>query len=176
MGRRNKKEKLFFLDSSALTKIYIREKGSRELERLVGKRARGFRPAVKLLVSRLAFPETLSAITKHENKGAISRAAAVRLWKQVFDDFMFPPSPYAIHEPTEGVVAQAAMMVAQHGLRAYDAVQLSTAQRIRANLPEDKELVFVSSDRRLNNVARKEQFDVADPIALAEAVNAPKPA
>lgn len=168
-------EKVFYLDSSAVAKIYLKEQGWEELQRLIGEREGGFREEIEVCVSRLAFPETLSAINKQENAGKITKSAAVGMWNEIVKDFLFPPSPYVIYEPSEAVIGHAAFIVAQHKLRAYDAVQLSTALRIRASLTEDAGLVFVSSDRRLNNVAREEQFVVTDPEELAKAANETDP-
>ncbi|HEX8830495.1 MAG TPA: type II toxin-antitoxin system VapC family toxin [Longimicrobium sp.] len=164
-------KKLFFLDSSALSKLYLRENGSEDIQRLVGDRKIGFHPNVKLCVSRMAFPETLSAIRKQNNLGAITEAETVRLWGEVFQDFLSSRSPYTIYDTTEAVAGHAAMIVMRHGLRAYDAVHLCTALRIRAADEEGRELVFVSADRRLNNVAREERFTVYDPTEVAPAAN-----
>lgn len=167
-------EKVFYLDSSAVAKIYLKEQGWEELQDLIGVREDGFREEIEVCVSRLAFPETLSAVKKQEKAGTITKSAAVGMWNQIVEDFLFPPSPYVIYEPSEAVIGYAAFIVAHHGLRAYDAVHLSTANRIRATLAADADLVFLSSDRRLNNVAREERFVVTDPEALAQA-RAPEP-
>lgn len=160
-----RRRKTFYLDSSALSKLYLREAGSGELERLIGMRHHGFNPSVEVCVSRIALPETLSAIRKQSNIGTITARDAVRLWGEVLGDFLNPRSPYTIYDATEALVGQAAMVVAQHGLRAYDAVHLSTALRARAHMRDGSEFAFVSSDHRLNNVARAERFEVIDPAA-----------
>ncbi|HET7231490.1 MAG TPA: type II toxin-antitoxin system VapC family toxin [Longimicrobium sp.] len=170
MARRRKK-KVYYVDSSALSKLYLNEPGSEPLQRPVGTREKRFKVSVQLCVSRMAFPETLLAIRKQMNVGNIEYADAVRLWREVLDDFVYSPTPYAVYEATEVVAGHAAALVIQHGLRAYDAVHLSTAMRIRAGLPEGTEMVFVSADRRLNNVARQERFTVYDPTLVAPAAN-----
>jgi predicted nucleic acid-binding protein len=133
---------------------------------MIGTRER-VKLSVRLFVSRIAFPETLSAIRKQKNIGAIKAREATRLSLEVLEDFVYAPSPYLIHDTTEAVVGHAAMLVIQHGLRAYDAVHLATALRIRAGLPDGSEFVFVSADHRLNNVARAERFTVFDPTPPA---------
>jgi hypothetical protein len=70
-------------------KLYVKEPGSR---RLVDRKL-GFLPSVGVYVSRLVFPETMSAITRRRNDHKLSPTAATDLWGAVASDFMrdIPP-------------------------------------------------------------------------------------
>jgi predicted nucleic acid-binding protein len=153
----------YYLDTSALAKIYITEPGSRRLASWVGKRALGIHPSIQVCVSRIGFPEAMSAITRRRNTGVITSTAATRLWNEVASDFLHLGSPYDILEPSELIVSRAALLVALYGLRAYDAVQLASALRLQMELTSHDSLLFVSSDLRLNRAAMSERLSVADP-------------
>jgi len=119
--------RLYVLDTSALAKLYIKEPGSRRLARWLGAQAVGFYPSVRMYVSQMVLPEAISAITRRRNAGTVDPRDALRLWNSVLSDFVRPTPLYEIVEPTEAVVLRAALLVATHGLRAYDAVQLASA-------------------------------------------------
>jgi hypothetical protein len=83
----------YYFDTSALVKLYVKEPGSRRLEDWVGHRKLGLLPSVGVYVSRLVFPETMSAITRRRNDHKLSPTAATDLWGAVASDFMrdIPP-------------------------------------------------------------------------------------
>jgi hypothetical protein len=155
--------KILYLDSSALTKVYVREPGSRRLAAWIGDRDRGFDPAVRIVVSRLGLPETVSAITRRRNEGTLPAATALRLRNEVVLDFLQPVPPWTILNPVRRVVDRAAFLVMQHRLRGYDAVQLATALRLQMQVGDSAALVFVCSDNGLSKAARAERLTVADP-------------
>lgn len=70
---------------------------------------------------------------------------------------------YQIIEPTEDIVLRAGLLVATHGLRGYDAVQLASALWLQMRLSDPDALVFVCSDTNLSRAAKAERLTVADP-------------
>jgi uncharacterized protein len=152
---------IYYLDSSALVKLYVREAGSRRLAEWVGVRTETGGPSVAISVSRLGFPETMSAITRRRNEGSLSPAEAMKLWNAVFSDFMGGARTYAVIDPTETIIGRAAILVATYGLRGYDAVHLASALRLQMEVQD--EVVFVSADGRLNRAANAERLAIADP-------------
>lgn len=156
-------QSVFYFDTSALAKLYLKEPGSRRLVGWVGRRSHGFTPQVRIVVSRLVFPETMSAIVRSRNERNISSTAANRLWNEVTTDFFRAQPPYEVIEISEVIVHQAAMLVAQYGLRAYDAVHLASALRLRMRLDDALDLLFVSADKRLSKAANAEKLTVVDP-------------
>ncbi|HEX8243479.1 MAG TPA: type II toxin-antitoxin system VapC family toxin [Longimicrobium sp.] len=159
----SKTRKLYYLDTSALAKLYLTEPGSRKLAKWFGRRVHGFHPSVELWVSRLGFPEAVSAIVRRRNAGALNPDAARRLWREVFNDFYLPQTPYAIIDPVLPVVHHAAFLVVGHGLRGYDAVHLATALRLQNTLALGRQVTFVSADKRLTQAAQAERLTAVDP-------------
>jgi len=155
----------FFLDTSALAKLYMKEPGSRKLARWVGERTVGFFPFVRLYVSRMVIPETISAITRRRNERKVASRGVVWMWNSVLSDFVGGSSPYLIIEPSEDIVLRAALLVATHGLRGYDAVQLATALWVQMHLENPATLVFVCSDGDLSKAAKAAGLTTADPAA-----------
>jgi predicted nucleic acid-binding protein len=154
---------VFYVDTSALTKFYLKEPGSRQMARWFGSRSQGFSPNAQLYISRLGFPETVSAIARRRNKGQLSPGAAVQLWNEIITDFGAPKPPYVIVEASETVVGRAALLVAQYGLRAYDAVHLASALALQFRMHGRASVTFVTSDARLRDAAEAERLETADP-------------
>jgi predicted nucleic acid-binding protein len=151
----------YFLDTSALAKLYLKERGSRKLAGWVG-HTTGFSTSVRLYVSRMVLPEAISAITRRRNDRKVDPQSAVRIWNEIFNDFA-GRTPYEIVEPSEAIVLRAALLVATHGLRGYDAVQLASALWLQVRLSDPDALVFVCSDAGLSKAAKAERLTVADP-------------
>jgi uncharacterized protein len=66
---------------------------------------------------------------------------------------------------TDRMIEEASALAQQHGLRAYDAVQLAAAietSSVTSQL-EPTQLILVSADLELNNAADAEGLDVEDP-------------
>jgi predicted nucleic acid-binding protein len=156
----------YYLDTSALAKLYVKETGSRELSRWIGNRDRGFDPDVRLYTSRLTLPETISALTRKRINGTVPASEGGQLWLKVFRDFGQEPPVYEVIEPSFTVVGRAAFLVAQHGLRAYDAVQLASALWLQPRLDDPGALVFVSADKKLTSAAQAERLATADPTPV----------
>jgi predicted nucleic acid-binding protein len=154
----------YFLDTSALAKLYMKEPGSQKLARWVGDRRRGFLPSVRLYVSRMVLPEAVSAITRRRNERKVASRGVLGLWSSVISDFVGDTLPYEIIEPTEAVALRAAFLVAAHGLRGYDAVQLASALWLYVRLDHPEALVFVCADNNLIEAARAEGLTAMNPL------------
>jgi predicted nucleic acid-binding protein len=155
-------EGVCYLDTSALTKFYVKEPGSRKLEKWFGPRVAGFTPALPLYTSWLGYPEAMSAVTRKRNVGALPPGRVVGVWREIMIDFITLPL-YLIVEPTETVVARASMMVVKHGLRAYDAMHLASAITLQYDIGLTATLTFITCDIRLKHAAIAENLIVADP-------------
>jgi predicted nucleic acid-binding protein len=115
---------IYYLDTSALVKAYVEEDHSEEVRDLLHQSRAA--EASWLYVSRLTYPETLSAITRREHRGEINAGDARILQSRVAADFTGPERLYQIIEPTAAVVNDAGSLVIRHRLRGFDAVQLSS--------------------------------------------------
>jgi uncharacterized protein len=153
---------LHYLDTSALVKLYLREAGSRRVRSLAS-RVQMDPTAERLYVSRVVFPEAMSAFTRRRNTGKITASEASIVRRRLFNDFTSPDQPYDLVEATDSIVNRAALLVVQHGLRGFDAVHLSTALYLRQRLLPPHRLVFVTSDNALTRAAQVEKLDTRDP-------------
>jgi predicted nucleic acid-binding protein len=153
----------FYVDTSALTKFYLKEAGSRRMTTWFGHPSQGLDPAVRLYVSALAYPEAISAVKRRSNKGELAPGVATELWNRIMAHFYPPGSPYNILKVNEAVVGRAALLIARSGLRAYDAVQLASALDLQFRMHGRASVTFVTSDARLRGAAQAERLETADP-------------
>ena len=126
---------ILYLDTSALVKLFVEEAHSTET-----------RTAAKLAgicaTSRIAYVEFLSALARREREGLdASLAQGVR------DQFETKWPDLMVVEVSRTISIRAAGFARVHGLRAYDAVHLASAQEIYETAPD---MVFACFDDRLN--------------------------
>jgi predicted nucleic acid-binding protein len=149
---------LFFFDTSAIVKRYIREIGSPWVLQMIVRQ-----PTVRVVLSRITWVEVLSALSRLQRESAIREAdlsREVRAFRQHFR------TEYEIAEFDRAVSILASELVRRHPLRAYDAVQLASALRLQKTYrsTEGAHLTFVSADQRLVSVAINEGLTVVNPI------------
>jgi uncharacterized protein len=139
-----------FADSSALVKLYADEVGHEQV-RGIGSMA----------VAQLARVEVPAALWRKQRIGQLS-ANDARLLTADFEADYFgtdsEPPRFAAVAATGSVLDDAARLCASHGLRAYDAVQLSSAlavRRIDGGCTE-----FAAFDRSLRTAAATEGFEL----------------
>jgi uncharacterized protein len=147
---------IYFLETSALVKLYVREQGTNHMLQLA-KRLNGSRFAIL----SLAEVELRSAIRRRERAGDIDPKAATF----VLDLFQFHIENRFLRQAvTDAVLAQATQLIDRYFLRAYDAVQLAAWSALKLSFPGER-LTFVSSDQELLAAARAEQIPNVDPSA-----------
>ena len=115
-----------------------------------------------IMVSLLARVEVPAAIFKRQREGSITIADAALAVADFVSDFSTQYQPIGV---TIQLAEQAASLAERHGLRGYDAVQLSTAleaNEVRNSLGLTK-LIFVSADEALNKAARSEALQTDNP-------------
>ena len=144
-----------FADSSALVKLYADEPGDDAVRALPG----------PMLVSALARVEVPSALWRKHRMGELSlgdtnllaRAFEVD-WAGSFGGGDEPA--FVVIGATASVINQAARLVERHSLRAYDAVQLSSA--VAAEKALQSPVTFVAFDHALLEAAALEHLDLLD--------------
>jgi len=143
----------YFLDSSALVKLYLREQGSIYVSTLP-------QSAEDLLyVAQIAGVEVVSAIARQGFGKSISKRKAQTAITQFCLDFTAKFIVLSVNSP----LIESAMQLAEtHALRAYDAVQLATVLTI-AKYGTGLTVTFVCADETLNKVARSEGLAVENP-------------
>jgi predicted nucleic acid-binding protein len=117
-----------FADSSAIVKLYSDEEGHEEVRELTA-----------LAIAQITRVEVPAALWRKHRIGELE-AAAARVLTAAFEADYYgtrEDAPrFVVVGTTVGILDQAATLCATHGLRAYDAVQLSTAMATRNADPE----------------------------------------
>ena len=143
----------YFLETSALVKLYVQEPGSDRLLSLVS-----VQPANRFAVLTISAVELRSAIRRRQREGDIDADAADEIVESVQGHMETRFIRQAIND---NVIDTALEMIDRYALRAYDAVQLAGCLVVCAINAEA--FTFVCSDRRLVDAARSEKLKVLDP-------------
>jgi predicted nucleic acid-binding protein len=145
---------VFFLESSALVKLFVAEKGSDRMIHL----AETSEDAMKL-ASSLAQIEVRSAIRRRQRGGDITESDAADALRQLELEWR----RLIEHPLTSSVVSHALAIVDRQFLRSLDAVQLATAIAAQASLPPGRQITFVCVDERLLKAAQAEGLKTLNP-------------
>lgn len=138
-----------YLDTSARVKLYIEEGGTHRVLGLVAVTD----DAIAVILD-LAIIDARSAVRRRQRERDISGSVAAQILFRLERD---ASATFLVQPITAAVLEEAARLIDQYPLRAYDAIQLGGCLVVRDRLPEAP--TFVCSDFRL--------FDVADPEGLA---------
>lgn len=150
--------KYYYFDASVLVKAYFWEEGTEDVRQVM--REVWAAPAdTRVLTSRIAFVEAVSAVSRRTLVGEITEEQAEEVWSRVVADF----AGYVIVEPKPRLVKRAAELTRRHRLRALDAIHLASGLAARRQAPALVDFQFGSADRRLNVAATAESFDVFNP-------------
>jgi predicted nucleic acid-binding protein len=131
-----------YFDASAITKRYVRERGSVRVRRLL------FSDAAA--TSRLSQVEIVSALMRRSRERALSDAKRESALAMLDDDL----SAMLVVELSPAVTERASRLLRRHVLRAGDAIQLASALHLRDELQE--EIGFIVFDERLAAAAAAE--------------------
>ena len=138
---------IYFIDSSALVKRYIREIGLAWVLNL-------FDPTLnnEIFIAAITGVEIIAAITRRSRSRSISITDATLIRNQFKSDLQ---TDYQIIEITENIINSAMILSENYGLRGYDAVQLAAGCAVNSlcivhGLPP---IIFISADNELNSAA-----------------------
>ena len=138
---------ILYLDTSALVKLVVEERGSDAVDALVA-------TTEYAVSSVIAYPECRSAIARGAKAGRVDSAAAVRSLDQVW-------AAVQTLDVDLRLSARAGSLAARHLLRGMDALHLATALEIAApELP----VAFATFDGPLARAARAERLST--PLGL----------
>ncbi len=142
-----------FADSSALVKLYADEDGYQQVRGMAG-----------IAVAQLARVEVPAVLWRKQRMGELS-AEDARLLTADFEADYFgtgsEPPRFAAVAATGRLLDEAARLCASHGLRAYDAVQLSSALAVRR--ADAACTTFAAFDRSLRTAAATEGYQLLPP-------------
>jgi predicted nucleic acid-binding protein len=148
---------VYYLDTSALVKLYVREQGTEQMLRLADP---AFGHTLALL--GLTRVELRSAVRQRERTGDVAHEIAANLIESMDAHLA---NFFLVQPLTDLVILEAAALLDRHALRAYDAVQLAGCIMLRARL--GRHATFVCPDRQLVNAAEDEGLTVLDPAVEA---------
>lgn len=127
---------IVYLDASALVKRYVAETGSREVNSLIG-------AASAVGTASITRAEVSAALARAARTGILSRdeaASALQVFNADWDSLIRL-------QLTEFLIARAASLAWEHGLRGYDSVHLAAAVFWQDMLGD--EIILASYDRQL---------------------------
>jgi predicted nucleic acid-binding protein len=145
---------LYYLETSALVKLYIREAGTEQLLQLVSRRANH-----RFAVLTITLVEFRSAIRKRERAGDIDKAVAADLANR-FERHL--ETKFLRQVLNDSVLETATKLIDRYPLRAYDAIQLAGCLTLKEASGKDQP-VFVCSDHQLLEAAACEGLTSLDP-------------
>ena len=148
---------VYFLDTSAVVKAYINEKGSGWTQSLISSTSGN-----RIYISLLTGAEVISAITRRAHRGDISSndaSSAITLFRNEFSQI------FVLQDISYSLIDFAMDLAVKHALRGYDAVQLSAALTLRQDRAVSglQSPIFVSADNALNIACASEGLVVDDP-------------
>lgn len=148
---------LLYLDTSALIKKYIQETGSGWLSELLLTE-----PQPSIYTSHLTVVEASCAFARRRREGTISQELHLKYLAILQYD---SEHHYKLMDVTPEIIKTASELANRHPLRAYDAIHLATGLLLNENLKNmDKtHIQFISSDKRLLDMAQAEGLQVDDP-------------
>ena len=148
---------IYFLDSSALVKRYIRETGSNWMCNLFDSSLGN-----QFFIAAITGVEIISAITRRAKNGSINVADAIAICSQFKQDFQ---TEYQIIEISDRVINSAINIAESYALRGYDSVQLASGFELNTLCITNglTGINFVSVDNNLNTAALGKGLMIENP-------------
>jgi uncharacterized protein len=147
----------YYLDTSALVKLYVREPGTDTMLRL----ANGV-PQDQMLILALAPLEFRSAVRRREREGDVTTREVDALL-ELFEEHL--SRVFVRHPITDRTLEIASRVIDDHGLRAYDALQLAGCLALLVPGSVGKSPTFICADDALLRAADSEGLPVFNPIS-----------
>lgn len=136
---------MIYFDTSALIKLFVLEKGSKDAQRLS-------RDHVPVATATIAYTEMYSGFNRRKRERHLSARQYTRLSRQFEEHW----TTYIRIELTQEVLASAKVLLERHLLRAFDAVHLASAISLQKGVREP--LQFAAADIRLLDAASAEHL------------------
>jgi uncharacterized protein len=145
---------LYYLETSALVKLYVREPGTDRLLELASNLVEN-----RFAVLTLSQVEFRSAIRRRGRAGDIDPNLAGLILDRFHQHL---ETRFLRQVLTDAVLDGASEMIDRYALRAYDAIQLAACLVLKTAVGVEPP-VFVCSDQELLEAARSELLSILDP-------------
>jgi len=154
----------YYMDTSALVKLYVAEPGSRRVEGLVNARAGDGRPAHGIAVSKVGIVEVAAAVARRGRDGSLDAARQDAVLQAFFGDCERRFLTLAV---LDDQLRLATALVRRRPLRGYDALHLAAALDLDRHLRGAgmAPVTFVAADAVLRGAAEAEGLVAVDPEA-----------
>lgn len=145
---------IWYCDSSAVVKRYVREIGSRWFRQEVAKH--------RVLTSALAVAEVPAALARRLRDGTLSTFEFHRSRAQLTNHLQ--TFQHTLLPATIDVIKQAPLLIYRMPLAGYDAVHLATALHyLRTVVVDRSQFYFVTADNQLQRAAEAEGLNAENP-------------
>ncbi len=142
---------MIYLDTSALVKRYVEEKGSGVVWHL-------FEMEERLITAKIAYAEALAAFCRRRREGYLAETDHASLRQKFESDWA---ACIDVVELTDGVLKDAGRLIDEYPLQGFDAIHLASALLIRNRVKA--EIIFVCSDRNLLDAVEKKNLHTLNP-------------
>jgi predicted nucleic acid-binding protein len=134
-----------YLDTSALIKRFVAEKGSSVVETLVSQEG----PAA---TGKIAYAEVYAGLTRKHREGHLPSSQYALACRQFESDWQ----AYIRVDLQDEILILARDLIRRHPLRGFDAIHLASALSLKTALGED--VTFAAADERLLRAAKAERL------------------
>jgi uncharacterized protein len=138
------------MDSSALVKRFVAEKGSDRVTVLVSS-------GEPVATAKIAYAEIYAGLTRRRREGDVSEGDYAHACRQFEGDWR----SYVRVDLRDEILVLARDLIRRHPLRGYDSVHLASAIALARGLEE--EVTFLAADARLLRAARVEKLRAVNP-------------
>jgi predicted nucleic acid-binding protein len=155
----------YYLDTSALVKLYVPERGSEWVEQVV-KESDEMGNLINLAaISKIGIVEVAAAIARRERLGTVSTNQKTRLYRSFLRD---SEKLYELLPLTDEILHLGAELTQRWPLRGYDAVHLASAYILDRKLTAAgfDPLVFLTADQKLFQASQNEGLKTENPAAV----------
>lgn len=139
-----------YLDTSALIKRFVSEKGSPVILTLIQRKG-------PIATAKIAYAEIYAGLTRKLREGSLSNAQYTMTCRQFEGDW----NAYIQVELQDTILRCARDLIKRHPLRGFDAVHLASAISLKDALGEA--ITFVAADEHLLLAARAEHLRILHP-------------
>ena len=148
----------FYLDASALAKVYVKEKGTPAMSFLFD-----HVPLTRMMALIISLSETISIFVRKKNGGLITEI----LYRQTVADFkeeIIRNPDFLKISATDDLVYDSMALIEKHSINATDAMILQSCIDIaKATRDGGNDLMLATSDRRLQTAVEAEGIRTINP-------------